>query len=372
LLNFVQDERQRIQPAADMARKAQVTSAGTFNKVGGAAAESLVSAGLSIMQRQLESDDKFIALARSRMETIRENCTNEEDTKKMADIERRLSEANAVVDQAAKEAEATAASGQFSDQNKIANLLTKVILVARANSLLGNVETGNKQTDAAIHVFKTFIKSVSQTCSDQSFRLEEVYGLERQNELLPTGVDLSACMNRLFEASGLTNELLPYRLRHCGPRLEGTWKMQVTRGQIGGAFGKLEGQTEVPGFGVAVPVQAPGSLPLSASYVESEPGLIEINGRLGDAQVTIGNMRVSGTIKIIVEIDTMKPGVEVHKETKMRVDLKQEGFNATPKSGGMTTHYPGRAGPAVDLPIKIINRNKPCDPDKDIWSYSTD
>jgi hypothetical protein len=151
--------------------------------------------------------------------------------------------------------------------------------------------------------------------------------------------------------------------------------MQFTHGQIDGAFGKIEGPAvEVPPFGEAVPIATPlGSvpiLPISAMYSESGEAQIQASGTVGNAQGRVDDMRISGTIKIGVETETMAPGVVIHMDMKMHADLKQEGFTAT-GNGARPTHYPGGAGRATDLPISVINGNKPCDPTADIWSYPT-
>ncbi len=377
LQKLAEQQRQQMAPAAAMAQNVRAAGSGVFNMIGGAAAGSLNAASVSILQRQIESDAEFIDLAQSSMETIRQSCIDQQDDQKLEDFKRKLEAANPVAEQAAKEAEAIAANGRFSDETKITALLTKVLEVSRVNQLMGHEDLGLKQQQAVQHVFKTFITSAAQTCSSQSFSLQKAYGAERTNEFLSVGVDLSPCMNRLFEASGLTNDLLPYRIRHCGPRLDGAWKMQFTHGQIDGAFGKIEGPAvEVPPFGAAMKVATPlGSvpiLPISEMYSESGEAQIQASGTVGNAQGRVDDMRISGIIKIGVETETMAPGVVIHMDMKMHADLKQEGFTARSSSrGSAPTHYPGGEGRATDLPISIINGNKPCDPNADIWSYPT-
>lgn len=153
--------------------------------------------------------------------------------------------------------------------------------------------------------------------------------------------------------------------------------MQVTRGQIGGAFGKLEGSTEVPELGVP-----PGSGPTETSmpvlgtitmrHFESAPAHIEASGRMGDAVASLGTMRASGDIKLVLDTFVSNVGVLLGADMKMNASIKQEGFNATPNGGGTPTYYPARSSQAVDTPIVVINGNRPCDPSKDIFSYATD
>jgi hypothetical protein len=371
LKHLVEEGRKRIEPAAAMAQNTNASLAPVFNMMGGAAGGALISGGTAVMQRQLETDADAVGLAQSNIGIIQANCEgkpiddNPGDTPES--FERRREAGNKVAEEAAAKAQVIAANGQFKDEEDIAALLTIVLGASRQNQLMGYGDKGMEQQKKAQEVFKTFINSAADKCGKESFQVVKAYQLDRMNEMLAVGGDLSSCKYRLFEASGLAGEL-PYRLRHCGESLDGTWKIEVTRGQINGATGKLQGEAEVPGFGASSAL--PSFQGVSGILMESGSASIEAVGHMADAVVNEGTMRVQGTIAISVENYVKDPpGVLIHQDIKMHADLNLAGFNATPVGGGSATHYPGMSGPQMDIPITIINGNKPCDPNKDVWKY---
>jgi hypothetical protein len=377
LKQFVDDERERMGPASAMSQMVEQQGAATFTMMGGAAGASLISAGASIMKRQMEMDADASELAGSNLGIIVSNCLAKQAQEKEAAAEKafdkyksQLAAANPVANQKAKEARELAKNGQYKDEGKIRELITTVFIVARANQLLGN-EEGLKQQKEAQAAVTDFIQAFANDCMNQPVPQAAVYSLERINQVLPANADLSMCFNRLFESIGITGDMLPYRIRHCGRDLSGEWKMQVTRGTVNGAFGKLEGATDVPQLAMASSntVSMPVLNSLTTNHYESAPAHIEASGRMGDNTASLGTMRAQGDFTVLVDQIIVSPGVLLHNEMKMNATIKQEGFSATPNGGGMSTYYPGRGGQSVDTPIAVINGNKPCDPSKDIFSY---
>jgi hypothetical protein len=367
LKKFTQEERERIGPAAAMAEQVYNRSAAAFKKIGGGAGSALIGASREIMEQRLERDDELLKVAESNLYIIDLACA---DAKRQKDVEtyfKNLEKANETAKRALDEADTLAANGNFKDAPEIAIRMEIAGEVSRANQLTGNVVPGNKQWQRMIGVAKKYTEQVAKTCNEQRAELGTVLSLSRSNQLLAASdVDMDHCLFRLFEASGVAGPL-PYRLRHCGKELNGTWHMQVTRGQIAGATGKLEGEAQVPGF--TKTYEAEGQLPSrSATIRETEPVEIEAVGALRDRATKEPKMRVKGTIQVSVESNPWKHGIVV-QDWKMRPKLDLAGFAAMPAMGGLPTYHPGVAGSEYEIPITVVNGGKPCDPAKDVWSY---
>jgi hypothetical protein len=363
---FIEQERQRLAPALEMAKKVQAQASGTYRMINGGAGASMIAEGAALMQEQMDSDDEIETIIKDHSAFIAVACADAKRAKDFETYLKNLEAANVKAKQAAEEAEKLAENGRFSDIPEIRKRAAIVLAVARANQLLGHDKLGLEQQQAITHAAQTLITKAAATCRAQSAPIIVVLGLEKQAELLGmSGNILDSCSYRLFESSGVAGEL-PYRIRHCGSSLSGTWYMQVTRGTINGERGKLEGKAEVPDFGEPMKVSTP-VVNFSGTIYQTAPATIEASGKLSDAQ-TREDMRVKGTIQILFESYTLKPGID-KQEMKMHSEMKLDGFNATPVGGGSTTHYPGMASPAFDQPIAIINENKPCDPSADVWQY---
>lgn len=367
LKQFIEEERQRMQSAAEMVRKVQMAGMGQFARVGGDAGTALIGAGAVMMDRQLETDNELAQVAQFNFASIEQACATAKQQKTFEDFKRNLEAANKLAEQAAEYAENVAKNGKFDDLPAIKQSLMTILEVARTNQLTGNEKLGLAQWQVVVDLAKTLLPKLAETCNQQSAQVIEVLEVDRTNQMLGINVDFSACYYRLYESSGVVGPL-PYRMRHCGRDLSGTWHMQVTRGQTNNESGKLEGQTDVEEFANIMPFSSP--IPnLSGSHAETAPAQIEAVGRLRDAQSKEPSMRVKGTIQISRETYTRKPGIIVHKDMKLRADMELEGFDAIPVGGGSPTHYPGKATPAMEVPITVINGNKPCDPSADVWSY---
>lgn len=384
LKQFVDQERERMGPAAAMSQMVEAQGAGTYTMIGGAAGGSMISASAAIMKRQMEMDADASGLADSNINIIVTNClekqaqqkADSEDRdaqKRLDDFKHKLAAATSIANQKAREARDLAKKGQYKDAAQLRDLMTTIVIVARANQFMGN-EAGDKLGKELSAAAADFVTSFAGDCMNQPVPTMFVLGLDRMSQLQGVDVDLSRCRNRLFESIGVTGEMLPYRLRHCGEDLSGEWKMQITRGTINGAFGKLEGATEVPQLASVRSTTA--SMPvlntITTTRLESASAHIEASGRMGDNNASMGTMRAEGDFTVLVDIFVASPGVVLHQDMKMNATIKQQGFTATPNGGGMSTYYPGRGGQSLANPIGIINGNRPCDPAKDIFSYATD
>jgi hypothetical protein len=133
------------------------------------------------------------------------------------------------------EALLTASRGQVSDIGAIRKTLTDIGTTGRQAALLGEDELAEqsrkKLNDALVSFSRTF---VDQSCWEQVFDDELPYNLQRQNEMLGTGIDVLPCAQRRFsaQASVLTFE-------SCTVRGVGDWRVTSNMTAPGSATGGL-------------------------------------------------------------------------------------------------------------------------------------
>jgi hypothetical protein len=119
------------------------------------------------------------------------------------------------------EALSLAGRGQVSDMNAIRGTMTDIGAAGRQAALLGEdalaEESRKKMVDALVSFSKTFVE---QSCWDQSFDDELPYSIQRQNEILGTGIDVIPCAQRRFNAqSGILS------FESCTVRGVGDWRV---------------------------------------------------------------------------------------------------------------------------------------------------
>jgi hypothetical protein len=136
------------------------------------------------------------------------------------------------------QAVATAGRGQVSDMEAIRKSLTDLGGTARQAALFGEeelaMESWHKMTDALVSFSRTFVES----CYDQSFDPRIALSMERQNEMLGTGIDLTPCANRKFTAEGKGADIL-WVFVHCGQG-PGEWKITTSGPLQGKGLGTVE------------------------------------------------------------------------------------------------------------------------------------
>jgi hypothetical protein len=132
----------------------------------------------------------------------------------------------------------TAGRGQVSDMESIRKALTDIGGTARQAALLGEeqlaMESWHKMTDAVVSFSRTFVES----CYDQSFDPRIALSMERQNEMLGTGIDLTPCAKRKFTAEGKGADIL-WVFEHCGQG-PGEWKITTSGPLQGKGLGTVE------------------------------------------------------------------------------------------------------------------------------------
>lgn len=114
-----------------------------------------------------------------------------------------------------------AARGQVSDMETVRKTLTDIGTTGRQAALLGEDALAEEARQKMVKALTSFSSTfVDQSCWDQSFDDELPFSLNRQNELLGTGIDVLPCAQRRFRAraSVLTFE-------SCTVRGVGDWRV---------------------------------------------------------------------------------------------------------------------------------------------------
>lgn len=114
----------------------------------------------------------------------------------------------------ANEAAVRAATGQASDIPAITKSLSGLLSVARQDALVGREELAERAQAQMVRVLTTFSQQFANTCEQQSFPVEVALALERQNELMGTGISLMHCTSRKISAE-LTSQGVSYQFESC-------------------------------------------------------------------------------------------------------------------------------------------------------------
>jgi len=138
------------------------------------------------------------------------------------------------------DAKVSAASGQVSDIPAITKSMGKILGIARQDALMGHEELAQQAQAEMVMVLTTFSEEFAKTCQDQNFPVETALGLERQNQLMGTGISLTHCMTRKFTTE-LKSQGVTYRFETCSdlshfPR---KWELKISGGVNG--TGQAEG-----------------------------------------------------------------------------------------------------------------------------------
>lgn len=139
-----------------------------------------------------------------------------------------------------------AEAGRAADALELATRLSTVVEASRLNAFLGNKEEALKQWQAVVKKITTFSQTFSKTCYDQSFDPAFALGLERQNEMLGTGIDLTPCAKRRHTFRIGTEGVYGEDWTNCSTSGEGKWEV---KGDGSLSSGKGEGAVEVSGDG---------------------------------------------------------------------------------------------------------------------------
>jgi len=137
------------------------------------------------------------------------------------------------------EAMVMAASGQVSSIPAVRKSLSGLLSVARQDVLMGHEELAQRAQAQMTQVLTTFSKQFANTCEQQSFPVEVALALERQNELMGTGISLTHCMNRKYTVD-LSSEGIDYHFETCSGLSGGAvWELKISGRVVGSGEGEL-------------------------------------------------------------------------------------------------------------------------------------
>lgn len=120
-----------------------------------------------------------------------------------------------------------ASSGLAADIPRIAKSLGALMSVARQDALMGREDIAQRAQDKMVAVLTTFSNRFAETCEQQYFPAEVALALERQNELLGTGIDLMHCAKRRLTAK-LEYTHVRYEWTTCSVDGSGDWKLTIS------------------------------------------------------------------------------------------------------------------------------------------------
>jgi len=133
-----------------------------------------------------------------------------------------------------------AARAQVSDMENIRHSLTEMGGVARQAALLGEDKLADESWKKMVDVLTTFSKAfVGQTCWNQVFDDELPFALQRQNDLLNSGIDLRPCAQRRFNA-----QVSVWTFESCTVRGVGEWRVLWNMSAPGTTGGRGSGELE--------------------------------------------------------------------------------------------------------------------------------
>ena len=227
-----------------------------------------------------------------------------------------------------------AKAGKASDIEALRKDITVVVEAGRVAQMMGDASAEDQQRKL-VEIVETFSKKFSETCERQSFDPLIALGLQRQNAMLGTGVEVDHCANRVFEATILTGSET-VRWRHCGMGV-GRWKMKAEGLDVG------EGEAEI-----------------------DEQGKGDFESHYKQIGTVKADVTYSGTVEMKrTEIADAKGHI-----TAVKYDFTQAITSITGDMIVANRRFPVNGVPTTGrVPIAIINDNRACDPSKNLWSY---
>ncbi len=128
----------------------------------------------------------------------------------------------------------------MADLEKIRAALTTTGAVGRQAALLGEEALAEAARKQMVQTLVTFSDAfVDRTCWDQAFDDELPFAINRQNELLSTGIDVRPCAQRRFKAF-----VSPLTFESCTIRGVGEWQVIWEMNAPGASGGRGSGKLE--------------------------------------------------------------------------------------------------------------------------------
>lgn len=181
----------------------------------------------------------------------------------------------------AGEAKVSAATGQVSDIPAINKSMGKLLSVARQDALMGREELAQRAQAEMVTVLTTFSQEFANTCQQQTFPVETAIVLERQNELMGTGISLKHCMNRKFWAE-LSNQGVQYRFETCSDLMHfpKKWELKIS-GRVAGEGTGENGWWEASFLWKGIKTTMGGEMEIFNTEIEVQEEFVKIPNDAG-------------------------------------------------------------------------------------------
>lgn len=198
---------------------------------------ALTDAGIDIL---IASHKENIDLAQARIAEIergsRNTFTDERTDFSHADariarykelIEVEIREINRLALQRLQQAKALARRGQVTDVPELRTVIGDILGVSRQDQFFGKDAEAMELWHATLDLQTSFATGFLETCEKQTFDQEFALGVERQNELLANGIDVTKCAWRKYTGD-IESQGVHYHFETCTFNgIEG-WDLQIS------------------------------------------------------------------------------------------------------------------------------------------------
>jgi hypothetical protein len=192
----------------------------------------------ALRMRSLEAEAEQVKLAFYGINTTCEQFVRGTMDREQADIPLQGYEqtiANFLHD-VSSDAAVVAARAQVADLDVIRKSLTDIGMTGRQAALLGEDKLAE---EARVQMVNTLVRFsgafVDETCWDQVFDDELPFSINRQNEMMGTGIDVRPCAQRRFKAV-----VSPLTFESCTVRGVGEWRVLWPMPMVSGGQGSGE------------------------------------------------------------------------------------------------------------------------------------
>lgn len=184
---------------------------------------------------EMQIESAFHGIDRTRAQMAAGELTEEQGISTIETFEGTIRE---YVRQRSNIALAKASGGRASDMPAIARELGPLLSIARQDALLGHESVAQQAQAQMMKILTTFSQKFAETCEQQNFPIELALGLQRQNLMLGTGIDVWHCGGRKVTVDG-SRLGVNYHFETCTLRGDGEWDITLSGRVTGKAKGSL-------------------------------------------------------------------------------------------------------------------------------------
>jgi len=219
--------------------------------------------------------------------------------------------------------------------------------VARQDAFVGREEVALLAQQRAVETLTTFSRQFANTCEQQSFPVEIALELERQNELLKTGISVIHCANRKYTAEFSDPGLgLKYHFETCSGLSPVTVWIQTISGHVGegGEGGRVNWEEKIVYDG---DLGAAGAMKITEEQIEQKEETVKIPDDAGP------NAKPNGWASAPIPNPPSRP-----LKKKRFMKIPKEPMSHWGKDGVVPEWI--KNGPWMEAEIK--SEDKPCSP----------